>query len=197
MVIWLKFSPRVHFSLLILKMLMLPLAISYLATSNSPWFMDLIVYAILFFAELDFTSMTRHISSCAVEKGCLLWPIVPSTQRKKLNIVFALAQLLHPFWSYQYLPSSLPCSTSDIFWPGGFQYHIFLPFRTLHGVLAVRILEWFASLSSGRPHFVTTLHCDPLSQVALHIMALGFTELCKPLHHDEAVIYEGVSFLTP
>ena len=133
MVIWLKFSPRVHFSLLILKMLMLPLAISYLATSNSPWFMDLIVYAILFFAELDFTSMTRHISSCAVEKGCLLWPIVPSTQRKKLNIVFALAQLLHPFWSYQYLPSSLPCSTSDIFWPGGLSssiisFCLFVPF---------------------------------------------------------------------
>ena len=31
--------------------------------------------------------------------------------------------------------------------------------------------------------------------VALHGMAHSFTELCKPLHHDKAVIHEGASSL--
>ena len=31
----------------------------------------------------------------------------------------------------------------------------------------------------------------PLSWMALHSMAHSFTELCKPLHHDKAMIYEG------
>ena len=30
-----------------------------------------------------------------------------------------------------------------------------------------------------------------LSWVVLHGMACGFIELCKPLHHDKAVIHEG------
>ena len=39
-----------------------------------------------------------------------------------------------------------------------FQCHIFLPFHTVHGVLAARIP---AIPSSSGPHFVRTLHYDP------------------------------------
>ena len=54
----------VHFSLLIAKMSMFTLAISYLTASNLPWFMDLTIpcsYAILLFTASDFTSITSHI----------------------------------------------------------------------------------------------------------------------------------------
>ena len=42
-----------------------------------------------------------------------------------------------------------------------FQYHIFLCFYTVHGVLKARILKWFAIPFSSGPHFVRTLHYDP------------------------------------
>ena len=41
MVIWVKFTHSVHFSSLIPRMSTFTLAISYLTTSNLPWFMDL------------------------------------------------------------------------------------------------------------------------------------------------------------
>ena len=61
-----------------------------------------------------------------------------------------------------------------------------LPFHIAHGVLAARILEWFAIPSYSGPHFVRNLYYD-LSWVALHSMAYSFIELCKPLRHDRAV----------
>ena len=56
-----------------------------------------------------------------------------------------------------------PSSILDTFQTGGliFWCRIFLPFHTVHGVLAVRILERFAIPSSSGPRFVRTLHCDP------------------------------------
>ena len=53
-----------------------------------------------------------------------------------------------------------------------------------------RILEWVAISSSSGPHSVRTLHYN-LFWVALHSMVHSFTELCKPLSHDKAVIHEG------
>ena len=41
-----------------------------------------------------------------------------------------------------------------------FQYHIFFPFPTVHGVLKARILKWFAIPLSRGPRFVRTLHQD-------------------------------------
>ena len=38
---------------------------------------------------------------------------------------------------------------------------IFFLFHIVHGVLVVRILEWFAILSFSGPRFVRTLHYDP------------------------------------
>ena len=82
----------------------------------------------------------------------------------------------------------------DTFQPGrlNFQCLIFLPFYTVHGILAARTLERFASPSSSGPCFVRTLHYDPLvlGGPAWHGMAHSFIELHKPLRHDKAVIHE-------
>ena len=48
------------------------------------------------------------------------------------------------------------------------------------GLLA-RILEWVAISTSSGP------------RVALHGKAYSFTELCKPLQHDKAVINERIT----
>ena len=42
-----------------------------------------------------------------------------------------------------------------------FQYPMFLPFHTVHGVLKARILKWFAIPFSSGPHSVRPLHHDP------------------------------------
>ena len=43
-----------------------------------------------------------------------------------------------------------------------FQCHVFLPFYTVHEVLATGMLKWFAIPSSSGPHFVRTLHYEQL-----------------------------------
>ena len=62
---------------------------------------------------------------------------------------------------------------------------------SVHGIFLARILECVAISSSSRPCFVRTLTMTCPSWVALHSMAHSFTELCKPLHQDKAVIHEG------
>ena len=75
----------------------------------------------------------------------------------------------------------------DTFRPEGLIYwcHIFLAFYTIHEVLTASILGWFANPSSSGLSFVRTL-CYDLSILggpAWH----DFTELCKPLCHDQVV----------
>ena len=41
---------------------------------------------------------------------------------------------------------------------GIIQYHMFLSFHTVHGVLKARILKWFSIRFSSGPHFVKTFH---------------------------------------
>ena len=55
-----------------------------------------------------------------------------------------------------------------------------------------RILEWVAISSSSRPQFVRTVHYDPSVLGSPAWLAHSFIELCKPLHHDKAVIHDGV-----
>ena len=57
------------------------------------------------------------------------------------------------------------------------QCPIFLPFHTVHGVLKVRILKWFAIPFSSGPRFVRSLHMTHPSCVALQDMAYSFIEL--------------------
>ena len=100
-------------------------------------------YAILFFTALDVIFTTRHIHSWAL---FLLWPSH-----------FIL------YGTISHCPLLFPRSVLDsaqsgrlIFW-----CHIFLSFHTIHGVLAARILEWFAIPCSSGPHFFRTRHYDP------------------------------------
>ena len=61
-----------------------------------------------------------------------------------------------------------------------------MTFHTLHGVLKVRILKWFAIPFSSGPCFVKTLCQVPSTLVALHGMAHSFIELDKALVHVTA-----------
>ena len=70
----------VHFSSLIPKMSMFTLAISYLTTSNLPWFMDL-----TFQVPMQYYSIGLYFH-------CQSHP--------QLGVVFALAPSLHSFWGY-------------------------------------------------------------------------------------------------
>jgi len=72
------------------------------------------------------------------------------------------------------------------------EYHIFLPFHTVPGVLKARMRKWFASLFSSGARFVRSLHHDLWpSFVALHSMAHSFIELDKVVIH----VISLVSFL--
>ena len=74
-----------------------------------------------------------------------------------------------PLWFSCFIPSGtignfllFPSSILDTFRPGGliFQCHIFWAFYTVHEVLMVSILGWFAFPSRGS-HFISTLCYDP------------------------------------
>ena len=61
-----------------------------------------------------------------------------------------LYQIRFPLWKWK-------------LWNGEFifQCHIFLLFHSVHGVLKVRMLKWFAFSFSSEPCFVRTLYHDP------------------------------------
>ena len=134
----------VHFSSLIRKMLRFTLAIilfdhfqfALIHGPNIP-----ASYAILLFTALDLaSSITSHIHNWVL---FLLW--------------------LHPFILSGVISPLISSSILGTYQPGEFifQYPIFLPFHTVHGVLKARILKWFAIPFSSGPRFVRTLHRDP------------------------------------
>ena len=64
-----------------------------------------------------------------------------------------------------------------------FQYPIFLPFHTVHGVLKARTLKWFA-IPFSMDHILSELFTiTRLSWVTLHCMAHSFVELEKAVIH--------------
>ena len=133
----------VHFSSLILKMLMFILAFSCLTTSNFTFIHGSNIpgaYAILFFTALDFTSITSHIQNWVLFSLWLHLFILSGA----ITLLFS-SSILHTYRPGEFI----------------FQCHIFLPFHSVHGVLKARILKWFAITFSSGPHFVRTLHHDP------------------------------------
>ena len=96
-------------------------------------------YAILLFIASDFASIISHIHNWVL---FLLW----------LRL-FILSGVISPLISSRILGTYRPGEFI-------FQYPIFLPFYTVHGVLKARILKWFAIPFSSGPHFVRTLHHD-------------------------------------
>ena len=88
-------------------------------------------------------------------------------------------------------------SILDTFLPEGliFQHHVFLPFHTVHGVLAVKCWSGFP-FSPSVDHVLSELSTmTHPSWVALHGTAHGFIEFQKPLPQDKAVILEVVSYM--
>ena len=123
-------------------MLTSTLAISCLATSNLPSFMDLTFQVPIQYCSFQHQSLL--LSPVTSTSGyCFCFGSIPS---------FFLELFLHlspvAYWAPTDLGSSI------------FQYPIFLPFHTVHGVLKARILKWFAIHFSSGPLFVSTLHHD-------------------------------------
>ena len=68
--------------------------------------------------------------------------------------LFILSGVISPLFSSRILGTYRPGEFI-------FQCLIFLPFHTVHGVLKVRILKWFAIPFSSGSFFVRPLHHDP------------------------------------
>ena len=132
----------VHFSSLIPKMLMSTLAISYLTTSNLPWFIDL-----TFLVPMQYCSL-QH------------WTLLPSPVISTTGCCFCFGSMSSFFlelflhWSpvVHWAPTNLGSSSSASY---------LFAFHTVHGVLKARILKWFAIPFSSGPRFFRTLQHDP------------------------------------
>ena len=156
MVIWVKFTIPVHFSSLIPKMLMLIPAISYLTTSNLPWFMDLTFQVPMQYCSLQHRTLLP--SPVTSTTGCCFFFVSVSS--------FFLELVLH--WSpvAYWAPTDLGSSSFSVL--------SFLPFHTVQGVLKARILKWFAIPFSSEPRFVELSTMTHPSWVALQGMAHSF-----------------------
>ena len=151
-------------------MSMFTLAISCLTTSNLPWFIGLTFPLPMQYCSLQHQTLLspythllspfRHIHNWA---SFPLW--------LSLVILSGVISLL------------FPTSILDTKWPTGFifQYHIFLPFRPVHGILKARMLKWFAIPFSSGPHFVQHsppwLVCLAWPCTAWLIVSLSYTRL--------------------
>ena len=123
------------------------LAISYLTTSNLPWFMDL--------------TFQVPMQYCSLQHWTLLLSQVTFTCDTIHWVLFLL--WLHPLILSGVTSPLISCSILGTYQPGEFlfQYPMILPFRTVCGVLKARILKLFAIPFSSGPHSVRPLHHDP------------------------------------
>ena len=82
---------------------------------------------------------------------------------KPLTVSIVSPSICHEVMGPDAMISIFSSSILGTYLPGEFifQYHIFLPFHTVHGILNGRILKWFAIPFSSGPHFFRTLHHDP------------------------------------
>ena len=127
-------------------------------------------YAILFFTELDFTSINSHIHNWAL---LLLWVSF-----------FILSGVISPLF---------PSSILGTYQPGEFifQCHIFFSFHTVCGVLKQECwngLPFPSPVDHSLSELSTMTHS---SWVALHGMAHSFIELDKAVIH----VFSLISFL--
>ena len=118
------------------------LAISWLTTSNLPWFMDLTFQVPMKYCSLQ--HQTLLLSPVTSTTGCCsCFGSIPS---------FFLELFLH--WS----PVAYWAPT-DLGVPLSVSYHF--AFSYCYGVLKARILKWFAIPFSSGPYSVRSLHHDP------------------------------------
>ena len=151
------------------------LAISCLTISNLPWFLDLTFQVPMLFTASDLTSITSHIHSwalfllwlclfnlsqhqdlcqwvdlCPIQYCSLRhWTLLPSPVTSTAGSCFHFGSV-SSFFLELFLHSSPVAYWAPIDLGSSSFSDIFLPFHTVHRVLKVRILKWFAiSFSSG------------------------------------------------
>ena len=157
------------------------LAIFWLTMSSLPWFMD-----------LTFRVPIQYCSDfAALDLQCWILLSSPDTFTTERCICLDPAtSFLLKLLVVVLCSSPVACWThSDL---GGLicQCHIFLSFYTVCGVLTSQQVYW-GGLPFPPPvnHILSELSsmtCPSL--VALHGMVRSIIELCKPLHHNKAVI---------
>ena len=151
-------------------MSMFTLAISCLATSNFPWFMDLTFQVPMQYCSLQHrtTSITSHIHSWVL---LLLW-----------LCLFIPSGVISPLFSSSIL---------DTYRPGEFifQCPIFLPSHTVYGVLKARILKRFSI-----PFLQRTTFCQ--KSPAWPVCLGGPTWACLIVSSLEKVVVHGISLIS-
>ena len=151
-------------------MSMFILAISYLTTSNLPWFMDLTFQVPMQYCSLQHKTLLPSPVTSTTEH-CFCFGSISSSFLELFSHSSPVA-----YWVSTDMGSSFQC-------------HIFLPFHTVHGVLKVRIWSGLPFLSPV-DHVLSDLS-TMMSWVALYSMAHSFTELDKAVIH----VISLVSFL--
>ena len=121
---------------------MFTLAISYLTTSNLPSFMDLTFQVPMQYCSLQHrTLLPSPVTS--ITGHCFLFGSVSSFFLElfpQFGEIISSSTILGTYQTGEFI----------------FQCPIFLPFHTVHGVLKVRILKWFAIPFSSGQHFCQT-----------------------------------------
>ena len=134
---------------------------------------------ILFFATSDFTFISRHNHSWA---SFLLWP-------NHFLLSGAISNC----------PPVLPSSILDTFQPGqGGTSPSVMSFCLFVLSMVSSKKEHFSGLPFLPPvdHVLSKLPTiTHLSWLALQGMAHSFTELCKPLHHGKATVYDDGKYV--
>ena len=134
-------------------------------------------YTILFFVATEITFITRHINNWALY---LLW-----------SNRFLLSGIIGNF------PLLLPCSILDTFRPGVLIFGVW-PFWPFIQFIRFSQKIYWGDLPFPPPVNYVLSELSAIthpSWVVLQSMAHNFIELCKHLHHNKAMIHEGVTKL--
>ena len=117
---------------------------------------------------------------CSLQHWALLSPPVTSTTG--CHFCFGSG----PSFLLELFPHSFSSSILGTYQTGFSSFHVisFFPFHTIHVVLKIRVLRWFAIPFSSGPRFLRILHHDPNHlSVTLHGMPHSFIKLHKVVIH--------------
>ena len=158
-------------------MSMFILTIFCLTMSNFPSFMDLTFQVPIQYCSFQHWILLLSWDTSVTEHPILFGPAEPF-------ILGLLAILLHSSPGAYWTLSDLGDSSFGVisFWP-------FIQFMRISQQVYWSGLQFLPPVD----HVLSELSAKTRpSWVALHGMAHSFIELCKPLHHDKAVIHKGV-----
>ena len=175
MVIWIKFAQPWPFSL-ISKISRFPLAISCLTTSDLPWFVDLTFQVPIQYCSLQHQTLLSPPDTSATGSHFYFGPVASFFLEL---LVIALCSSPVAYWT----PSNLRGLSSGVI-----SLCLFIPFMVFSQQESLRGLPFPLPVDHILSEVFTITHP---SWVALQGMVHGFIELCKPFHHDNAIIHEG------